>query len=138
MADPQTSFLGRGWAFPPSFDKTSGTTKMAEDETDIRQSMEILLSTQIGERILEPRYGCDLQRFVFEPLDTTLATYIRELVRDAVLYFEPRVIVERVELVTTPQEGQLDIIIHYLIPSTNTRNNLVYPFYLGEGRTPQP
>ena len=138
MAEENGSFLGRGWAFPPAFDRHSGETAMAEDETDIRQSLQILLSTQVGERILQPRYGCDLRRYVFEPLDATLKTYLFELVRDAILYFEPRIVAESIELETDALEGRLDIIVHYHIPSTNTRNNLVYPFYLDQaaGRAP--
>lgn len=133
-----TSFLGRGWAFPPAFDRSSGKTAMVEDETDIRQSLEILLSTTIGERILEPRYGCNLERFVFKPLDTSLKTYIREMVRDAILYFEPRVVLEEVVLTTDAEEGRLDIDVRYLIPANNTRTNMVFPFYQNEGSDAQP
>ena len=130
MAEENGSFLGRGWAFPPAFDRRSGETAMAADETDIRQSLAVLLSTQVGERGLQPRYGCDLRRYVFDPLDATLKTYIFELVRDAILYFEPRIVAESVDLEAKPLEGRLDIIVNYFIPSTNTRTNLVHPYYL--------
>lgn len=126
----QTSFLGRGWAFPPSFDRVSGTTDMVSDALDIKQSLEILLSTRIGERLLEPRYGCDLTRFIFEPLDTTLRTYIADVIRDAILYFEPRIKLEDLQLQVDANEGALNILLEYFIPSTNSRNNLVYPFYV--------
>ncbi len=131
MAD-DTSFLGRGWGFPPEFDPQNGV-RMVEAEDDIRESLRILLSTQVGERLLAPRYGCDLMKFVFEPLTATMATYIKELVRTAVLYFEPRVIVERINLSVDSIAGRLDIELEYVIPATNTRYNLVYPFYLEEG-----
>lgn len=132
MATEQTSFLGRGWSFPPGFDRTTGKIEMATDEEDVRQSLHILLSTSIGERILEPRYGCNLSRFLFEPLDTSLRTYIKDVVRDAILYFEPRVVLERVQVKAESSEGRLIIDVEYRIPATNTRTNLVFPFYLGE------
>lgn len=133
MVDERTSFLGRGWSFPPGFNRTTGRVEMSQDEEDVRQSLRILLSTTIGERILEPRYGCNLVRFLFEPLDTTLATYIKHLVRDAILYFEPRVVLEHVRTEVDSEEGRLIINLDYRIPATNTRTNLVFPFYLGEG-----
>ncbi len=65
----QQSFLGTGWAFPPTFTKGPQSIVMVSDEADIRQSLEILLTTSIGERFLRPEYGCDLRRYLFEPLD---------------------------------------------------------------------
>ena len=132
MAEDDFSFLGRGWSFPPNFDKSRGGVTLVSDEEDIKQSLAILLSTRFGERLLEPRYGCNLDRFQFEPLDTTLRTYIKDLVQDAILYFEPRVALEAVNLTTVPDEGRLDIEVSNFIPTTNNRDNLVFPFYLNE------
>ena len=66
------SFLGRGWSFPPSFDNTIGEVVMQQGEADIQESLKILLSTSLGERIMQPRYGCNLTDLLFETLDTTL------------------------------------------------------------------
>lgn len=138
MAEDTHSILGRGWGFPPTFDKAGATVRLVDEEEDVRQSLEILLSTRIGERLMQPRFGCNLDRFQFEPLDTTVRTYIKELVRDAILYFEPRVILESVTLTTVPDEGLLNIEVWYRIPATNSRNNLVYPFYIDEASNPAP
>lgn len=124
------SFFGRGWAFPPSFDKASNSVAMVENETDIRESLQILLTTRVGERLLEPLYGCDLTRFLFEPIDTTLKTYMREVIRDAILYFEPRIKLIDITLYPLPNAGRIDISVDYLIPTVNSRTNLVFPFYL--------
>ena len=139
MATKQlTSFLGRGWAFPPRFDRDRAGVSMVSDEDDIRQSLVILLGTAVGERILEPTYGCQLHRFVFEPVDTTLRTQIEEYVRDAILYHEPRVVLERVQVTGDQNEGRLDITVDYRIPTINRRSNLVYPFYLEEASEGRP
>jgi phage baseplate assembly protein W len=131
MAD-QTSFLGMGWSFPPTFVRGSGVVMVA-DEVDIRESLSILLSTDVGERVMQPKYGCDLRRLVFEPLDATLQTYMKDLIRTAILYFEPRVILENVELVPDREQGAITITISYVVATTNTRGNIVYPFYVTEG-----
>lgn len=128
------SFLGRGWSFPPSFNREGGRTNMLEDEDDIRSSLEILLSTVQGERILQPTYGCDLTPLLFEPLTTSLRTEMVDKIRNAILYFEPRIDVEKIELKDDQiLEGIVLITIDYVIRSTNSRNNFVFPFYRAEG-----
>ncbi|MBS1656930.1 MAG: GPW/gp25 family protein [Bacteroidetes bacterium] len=128
------SFLGRGWSFPPSFNREGGRTNMLEDEDDIRSSLEILLSTVQGERILQPTYGCDLTPLLFEPLTTSLRTEMVDKISNAILYFEPRIDVEKIELKDDQiLEGIVLITIDYVIRSTNSRNNFVFPFYRAEG-----
>lgn len=128
------SFLGKGWDFPPKFDRESAKTAMLQDEEDIRSSLEILLSTKQGERVLRPDYGCDLHELVFEPLTTTFKTYITDLIKTAILYHEPRIEVEKIELNDTGElQGRILIEINYKVRSTNSRFNFVYPFYKNEG-----
>ena len=131
--EEKKSFLGTGWGFPPTFIKGLNGVVMISDEEDIKSSLEILLTTTVGERILQPKYGCDLSKYVFDPLDTTLKTVIKTLIEDAILFYEPRILVDQVELEDNPNEGILLIKIDYTIATTNTRYNFVFPFYLVEG-----
>lgn len=128
------SFLGTGWSFPPSFDKTSRFVRMSSDEKDIMESLKVLLSTRPGERIMLPDYGCSLDALLFESINLTLTTNITEIIHTAILYYEPRIDLENV---TLNQEyildGRIDIIIDYRIRATNSRQNMVYPFYRNEG-----
>lgn len=128
------AFLGTGWSFPPEFNKNNKALVMTSDEADIRSSLEILLSTKIGERIMLPRYGCNMDELLFETLDRTLKTYVSELIKTAILYYEPRIDVEKIDITQSDDlEGELLVIIDYRIRSTNSRSNLVYPFYKEEG-----
>ena len=127
------SFLGKGWGFPPTFNKSAHNIDMLSDESDIASSLEILLSTDVGERVMQPKYGCNLHRLLFEPVDIGLQAYIKDLIKTAILYFEPRIILIDVKLEPQPLEGRIDIVIDYRVATTNTRNNFVYPFYLEEG-----
>ena len=70
---------------------------------------------------------------MFEPLTLSLQTYIRDLVFTAIYYYEPRISPEEVTLTATEEEGLILVSIDYVIRSTNTRHNIVYPFYLQEG-----
>ena len=130
------SFLGTGWAFPPQFTQ-KGSVKCVTAEDDIRESISILLSTHPGERIMQPTYGCGLKSQVFEEIDESAVTVIIDLIRRAILFFEPRVSVEKIDVDTENKEDQLNglikIHITYIIRSTNNRHNIVYPFYFIEG-----
>ena len=106
---------------------------MLSDEYDIQSSLEILLSTRVGERVMQPKYGCNMEKLLFEPLDTTLQAYMKDLIRTAILYFEPRIILESITLEPVVNEGRINVNIEFTIATTNTRNNFVYPFYLNEG-----
>jgi uncharacterized protein len=133
-------FLGRGWAFPPSFRRSplgTGAVEMVEAREDIEQSIQILLTTSLGERVLRPDYGCNLSDFQFEPINATMVGFIRDMVSTALIYHEPRIRVDRVE-VNQPigqeaLEGRLLIEVDYTIRTTNSRFNYVYDFYVTEG-----
>ncbi len=127
------SFLGTGWGFPPEFSNKAGEVGMLSDEADIQSSLEILLTTRPGERVMRPDYGCNLDELVFEPLTTTFKTYIKDLISTAILYYEPRIEVNNIELDDTGElEGRILISIDYTVSATNTRFNFVYPFYKKE------
>lgn len=128
------NFLGKGWSFPPTFDKNQSTVLMTENVEDIERSLEILLTTKLGERVMEPKYGCNMDELVFEALDTTTATLIRDKIKTAILYFEPRIDAKKIELNTTNGlEGMIIVEIEYVVRTTNSRFNFVYPFYRVEG-----
>lgn len=128
------SFLGKGWGFPPEFQKSTKAVKMLEGEPDIESSLEILLTTRLGERIMVPGYGCNLDELLFKPLNLTLKTYVIDLIKKAILYHEPRIDVNRIAIDPINEAaGELLINIDYTIRSTNSRKNMVFPFYKAEG-----
>ncbi|HET8804791.1 MAG TPA: GPW/gp25 family protein [Aequorivita sp.] len=127
-------FLGEGWSFPPHFDKKTGELVTTAGIVDINKSLEILLSTRLGERIMLPSYGCNLEELLFQPLNITLKTYIQEMIKTAILYFEPRIDTHSVSLDTTNElSGEILINIEYTVRITNSRANMVFPFYKTEG-----
>jgi phage baseplate assembly protein W len=140
MDNSKNSFLGKGWSFPPSFNNTTGTVEMVSDEEDIRQSLFILLSTSLGERVMQPDYGCNLNDYIFEGLNSTTIGYIKERVAHSILYYEPRIVVETIEVTDAGSvdilEGRFLIDISYTIPGTNSRFNYVYDFYKNEAVRP--
>jgi phage baseplate assembly protein W len=125
-------FLGTGWSFPPTFLAPAGGVQLVSDIPDIQQSLHILFSTTLGERLLHPTYGCDLRRYLFEPLNASTTALIQDQVRTAILYHEPRITPENVSLSEVAEDGLLLIQVDYIVRTTNARHNYVFPFYLDE------
>lgn len=130
MAD--LDFLGRGWGFPPTFDKGLCGVEMLTGKEDVQSSIEIILTTGIGERVMRPDFGAHMERLLFEPLNVTLETYMKDVIEKAILFFEPRVFLNEVRLEPEQNEGLVRIYIDYTVEGTNTRDNFVFPFYIEE------
>ena len=127
-------FLGKGWSFPPAFNPNTRSVDMSSGTADIQESLWILLSTRLGERVMQPKYGCQLDELQFDNLNRTTLTYVSELIRTAILYHEPRIEVEKIEIEEDELiRGKLTINLSYTVRGTNSRRNLVYPYYLNEG-----
>ncbi len=140
MEQKNKSFLGTGWAFPVTFDYAQSTVNMASEVRDIEQSLTILLNTRPGERVMRPDYGCALDDLMFEPVDAGIITYIKDLITNAILFYEPRVNLLNIEIVTDPAmiwEGRVLIELDLAVRSTNGRFNFVYDYYKREA-TIQP
>ncbi|MDT7828243.1 GPW/gp25 family protein [Pricia sp. S334] len=136
MENNNKAYLGTGWSFPPDFDKEAATVTLVSAEKDIEQSLEILLSTSLGERVMQPDYGCNLKDYQFESMDNSLIGFLKDLVERAILFYEPRIKLEKVDITEAESfeliQGILRITVHYEIEGTNTRYNYVYDFYLRE------
>jgi phage baseplate assembly protein W len=133
MAASHKPYLGVGWAFPPKL--VGGALRYARYEDDIEQAIQIILLTSRGERVMLPEFGAGLRDFVFEPNSDATRARIAEGVRKALVDWEPRINLERVE-VTESDDGPNVVLIHvdYVVRATNSFYNRVYPFYLLEGR----
>lgn len=124
------AIIGRGLAFPFAVAPT-GAVAMASGVADVEQAMFIILSTAPGDRPMRPEFGCGAHRFVFDHVDASTTTLVEREVREAMHRWEPRIEVEGVAFdEPSSVDGALVIDIEYRLRATNTRHNLVYPFYL--------
>lgn len=133
MQDP--AFLGRGWAFPPRFDKASLSLVLSEGVENINQSIRLLLKTEKGSRSHMPDYGSDLRRFLFRRIDATRSQEIITSVKNLLINAEPRIEVSDVKTVLANNGTLLELHISYLIRQTNSRHNYVFPYSELEGHT---
>ena len=126
----EDQFIGSGWSFPPSFDQQTAGVVMSTGVRDIEQSLEIIFSTALGERLMNPLFGCALDSMVFEAMNTSHLSYLENMIRTAIIYHEARIDADRITVEPDPIEARLMIAIGYRVRGSNSRFNFVYPFYL--------
>lgn len=127
-------FLGRGWAFPPQFGRGGTTVATVDGARDIEQGLYVLLATRVGERVMREQFGSELYRSQFEPITAGLLNTIHDTVVRAIVRYEARVDLLNVSVEQSEEtRGLLLIAIIYQIRGTNSRFNMVYPFYVEEG-----
>lgn len=128
------TFLGTGWSFPPSFSRVNNTVQMVREIEDIKESLHLILGTAPGERIMQPDFGSNIRRVVFDPLDSSFISEVNDIISRALLYFEPRINYLYSEVSHWNElNGALYVKVNFTVIATNTRHNIVYPFYRDEG-----
>ena len=130
--DSHKAHLGVGWAFPVR--PVGGRLRFARHEEDVEQAIQIILLTSHGERVMLPEFGAGLRDFVFEPNSAPVRARIAETVRKALVDWEPRITLERVEVTAGDENNVVLIHIDYVVRATNQFYNRVFPFYLLEGQ----
>ena len=127
----ETDFLGLGWNFPVGLDAGGQIGLTSDGEQSVRQSIWTILATSPGERVMRPDFGCGIHDLVFGVNNAATATAVTRAVSEALATWEPRIDVLDVYAAPDPtQPNVLVIEINYQVRSTNSRFNLVYPFYL--------
>jgi uncharacterized protein len=123
-------FVGAGWAFPLRTDATAGIALVRGDR-EIQESIRLILGTAPGERPMRPEFGCAIHDAVFAPADATTAGRLAYEVRLSLERWEPRVIVQDVQVgFAMADVGTLLIDISYSLRGSNDPRNLVFPFYV--------
>ncbi len=129
-------FLGRGWSFPPTFSIAEAGPEMVDGQSTphqkipiIERSIAVIVQTIRGTRVMQPTFGCNLQPFLMENINLQNSELIKKIIRQAIILHEPRIILEDITLTETSLEGILEIKVFYRVISTNTRHNVVFPFY---------
>lgn len=126
--------LGRGWSFPVRWSRDAegrGAVELVEGEADVRQAILVLLRTGVDERVMRPRFGAGVERYVFAPASGQTMFGLQEDVRRALLLGEPRIIVDRVEaLEGSDGDGRIDVHIDYRLEPHRRPQSIVFPFYI--------
>lgn len=127
--DTDMDFLGVGLGFPLRVE--NGKIAWSKYEDSIKESIMLIIGTSIGERVMRPDFGCGLHDLTFSTNDMSTASFAIFHVEEALKKWEPRIELIKVDANADEQEvNRLNINIEYRVISSNTRYNLVYPFYI--------
>ena len=127
----EKDFLGTGWSFPPKCDSLTGRIATVSGDDSVRQSIYIILKTNIGERITLPEFGSNISRYAFESMDLTTVSMMERDIRRVILENEPRVSDIVVDIKhDKKQYEKLLVNIYFMVVGSNVEKNMVFPFYL--------
>jgi|SRR5579884_210282 len=128
------AFLGTGWKYPVTVNAARGLS-FSSGEQKIQESIWLILATAPGERQMLPTFGCGIHSYVFAPNNPATRGHIAHEVRTALTNWEARIDVQDVRVDSSSQMDNLLLIsVDYVVRSTNVAQNLVYPFFINEGR----
>jgi phage baseplate assembly protein W len=125
-----SEMLGAGLAFPLGVDNRASVA-LVRGEQDIDQAVQIILGTAPGERPMRPEFGCEVHDHLFDTIDAAMIGRLDAAIRAALDRWEPRIEITDIDYdLDRVGEGRLDVTIGYRIRATNSKRNLVYPFYV--------
>ncbi len=127
-------FLGCGWKFPPKVNPLTGKIETSSGEEDIAEAIRLILFTGKGERAMRPEFGCGIRRYVFSDMRMTDLKSMEQEITEALIRWEPRIKKPEVSIGREQMaDGILTIEIRYIVRTTNSPYNMVFPFYVNEG-----
>jgi uncharacterized protein len=122
---------GRGLSFPPRVG-ADGRMVWSVGEQNIRESIRVILMTQINERIRLPEFGGNLATFLFEPNTVTTRSLLRDQITRALARWEPRITVDSVSVESDPNDAEAAIAtITYTLVATSARERVSLGISLG-------
>lgn len=126
----EQSFLGTGVTFPPQIDPATGRFKMSKGKQSVKESVYLILMTQVTERITRPNFGTRSASYVFMDMNLTELTIMKRELEESILTQEPRISDVEVTTQMQSQQGYILINIDYTLAETNQTDNMVFPFYM--------
>jgi phage baseplate assembly protein W len=123
--------LGRGMAFQPQLNQQNRIA-WSEGVDNIREAMQIILTTEPGERLMLPDFGAGLKQFLFEPNTRSTHRLMEERIRQSLDIWEPRISVDSIDIRADEQEPRLaHVIIYFTLIATQVADQLQLQVQLG-------
>jgi hypothetical protein len=123
--------LGRGISFPPRVG-ADGRVAWSEGEQNVREAVEVVLRTELRERLRLPDFGGGLGKYLFEPNTTTTRRQIKDRIVRALAVWEPRISVESVDVDADAADPEAAIAtIVYRLVATQAQERVSLTVLLG-------
>ena len=125
-------FLGKGMKFPPQINPATGRFVCVEGKESVKESVYLILMTQQTERFMRPQFGSSTAGYIFHETDVTMLNLMAHELEADILNNEPRISDVEIRMDADSRPGCLFIYVDYVVRGENVRENMVFPFYLGE------
>jgi uncharacterized protein len=122
-------YLGTGLSFPLQ-SNVQGGLKLCSEAQKVKESIWLILRTDLGERLYRPNFGCRLSELAFAPLNNDTLLRMRLYILEALQTWEPRIEIDEVRADADAAAGRVNIVIDYRLKSYPDAYSFVYPFYL--------
>ena len=123
-------FLGKGMKFPPQINAATGRFVLSEGEQSVRESLYMILMTQISERPMRPDFGSNLMAYTFMDVTQANVSMVVRAIQEQIMQFEPRVTDVDIYADVSSRPGVILFDVGYTVRTTNVRDNFVFPFYM--------
>lgn len=131
LSEKQKHLIGTGIKYPFSTDPFKGNIDYYDYDQailKINQSLFMIFSTRLGERVNQPDFGSDIWKYLFDPLtDSTAKKVAREMALRIDLW-EKRIILDQIVYEIDYINSSIFFNIKYTIISEQVEGNYVYPF----------
>jgi len=105
-------------ALPLQLDSATGFKMIGGIKKLFQQNLKMLVLTNPGERVMEPRFGVGLKRYLFENFGIDTRTEIEAKIREQVRIYIPAIRIDEILFGNTdPDSNYLGIQIRYSIPN---------------------
>jgi phage baseplate assembly protein W len=122
--------FGRGVAFPPHLDST-GQWATSAGAQNVRESIQIVLLTRLGERLMYPSYGSALRTYLFAPNNAATRKSVQDEISRALQLWEPRITVDSVAVDPDPTDEQAAVAtIQYRLVANQLPNQITLTLQL--------
>lgn len=125
--------MGTGCKFPLQIDPATGRFMTVSGNQSVKESLYLILMTQRTERLVRPSFGSNMMDYTFMDTGTTMMSILKRDLSETILEQEPRISDLEIETQYRERQGAVIISINYRVAGSNTRDNLVFPFYLDRG-----
>lgn len=117
----------RGVAFPFRIDPETGRVAMTGGEAKVRDNVRLIVGTRIGERPMLRMFGTRIPALVHDPDDEILVEIAAKQAVEALLQWEPRIVVTGSAVEPAGGPGEVRLRLDYVHTNAQVAGSAVLP-----------
>jgi phage baseplate assembly protein W len=94
----------------------------------IKSNLVNLLLTSVGERVMNPNFGCELKRFVFEGINENNISDLKVSINNSISLYIPEITVSSIDVISNKDSNLIDITVSYVLNISNNADQVTVQF----------